>query len=274
MSSQAVRSLNNGPGYNFPNLEAITPYLEPSSAGPSTAWAKRTAARLDCIVNVGYPEITSHDPPQRYNTVVSVSPTGEIIATYRKTFLYYTDETWALEGDTGFYNGILGRLGQACMGICMDINPKRFEAPYEAYEFATHCVEARTPLVVLSMAWLTRLEPREITETAAEPDLDTLSYWLGRFFPVIAAATEEEMVLVLANRCGIEPGSLAGISQGVSEDGEEVVSYAGSSCVLRVKGGNVQIYDLLGKAEEKVLIVDMDEVSKHGTSCSFCQDQY
>ncbi|KAH0008518.1 carbon-nitrogen hydrolase, partial [Aureobasidium melanogenum] len=125
-------------GYNFPDLEAITPFLEPTSSGPSAEWAKRTAARLNCIVAVGYPEITPEG--KRYNTVVSISPDGTVAASYRKTFLYYTDETWASEGDTGFYNGTLGSIGQACMGICMDINPRRFEAPWSAYEFANHCV--------------------------------------------------------------------------------------------------------------------------------------
>lgn len=190
-----------------------------------------------------------------------MSPTGNILATYRKTFLYYTDETWASEGDTGFFNGALGSLGQACMGICMDINPRKFEAPWSAYEFATHCVEAGTPLVVLSMAWLTRLEPKELMETAEEPDLSTLMYWIERFLPVVSAERDGEVLLVLANRCGMEPGTVAGLSQGVGEDGEEVVSYAGSSSVLRVKGGNVQIFDILGKAEERILVVDTEAVS-------------
>lgn len=193
--------------------------------------------------------------------MVSVSPNGEVVATYRKTFLYYTDETWASEGDTGFFNGTLGALGQACMGICMDINPRKFEAPWSAYEFATHCVEADTPLVVLSMAWLTRLDPQTLVESAAEPDLSTLMYWIERFMPVVSAKREGEVVLVLANRCGIEPGTVMGVSQGVGEEGEDVVSYAGSSCVLRVQKGEVQIFDILGKAEERLLLIDTDDVS-------------
>ena len=253
--------LNTSSGYNFTNLETITPFLEPTNAGPSTQWAKRTAQRLQCTVTVGYPEITTTSPPQRYNTLVSISPTGQVVASYRKTFLYYTDETWAFEGDSGFFNGQLGSLGQACMGICMDINPKRFEAPWTAYEFANHCVDADTPLVVLSMAWLTRLLPQELLATADLPDLETLSYWLQRFMPIVESKREDGIVLVLANRCGTEPGMVAGVSQGVDEEGQDVVGYAGTSCVLLIQEGEIRIFDIMGKAEEKLLKVDTAEVS-------------
>ncbi|KAK6006012.1 hypothetical protein QM012_006422 [Aureobasidium pullulans] len=244
-------------GYNFPNLEAITPFLEPTSCGPSAEWAKRTAARLNCIVAVGYPEITSEG--KRYNTVVSISPDGTIAASYRKTFLYYTDETWASEGDSGFYNGTLGALGQACMGICMDINPRRFEAPWSAYEFANHCVDSDTPLVMLSMAWLTRLLPQQLLETGTQPDLETLSYWLERFVPVVQSERQGGIVVVMANRCGTEPGMVAGVSQGVDDEGQEIVGYAGTSCVLMVEQGEVRIFDILGKAEERLLKIDTTE---------------
>ena len=43
---------------------------------------------------------------------------GETIANYRKSFLYYTDETWALEGADGFYDGEIKGLGNVAMGIC------------------------------------------------------------------------------------------------------------------------------------------------------------
>ena len=37
-----------------------------------------------------------------FNSLVTVSPAGEILAHYRKTHLYYTDETWAKESLEGF----------------------------------------------------------------------------------------------------------------------------------------------------------------------------
>jgi protein N-terminal amidase len=75
-------------------------------------------------VAVGYPEkvdaAEQAAPPEYYNSLVVVDSAGEKVAHYRKSFLYYTDATWAREGQ-GFYGGKLGSLGQAAMGICMDI---------------------------------------------------------------------------------------------------------------------------------------------------------
>lgn len=100
-------------GYNFPSLEAIGPFLEPTAAGASTKWAIEVAQRLRCHVTVGYPEAASDG--RRFNSAVTVSPAGEVLANYRKTFLYYTDETWAHEGDERFFSGPLGALGHVSM---------------------------------------------------------------------------------------------------------------------------------------------------------------
>ena len=73
-----------------------------------------TAERLQCIVTVGYPEVVSKAPQSNdaaaedgavlallcYNSTITVSPDGRTLAHYRKTHLYYTDETWAHESDT------------------------------------------------------------------------------------------------------------------------------------------------------------------------------
>lgn len=42
---------------------------------------------------------------------------GKTLANYRKSFLYYTDETWASEGP-GFFSGEIDGLGNVAMGIC------------------------------------------------------------------------------------------------------------------------------------------------------------
>ena len=43
-------------GYMFDSREDIAPFLEMHGRGPSVAWARRTAERLQCYVLVGFPE--------------------------------------------------------------------------------------------------------------------------------------------------------------------------------------------------------------------------
>ncbi|OCL01454.1 N-terminal asparagine amidohydrolase-like protein [Glonium stellatum] len=237
-------------GYNFPSLAAITPFLEPTAAGPSTSWAIQTAARFSCAVTVGYPEITRpsnpNEPPQHFNSTVTVSPTGQILANYRKTFLYYTDETWASEGPSKFFSGQLGTLGNVTLGICMDINPYRFLAPWTDYEFANTALATNSPIVCVSMAWISRLEPDELMQNRYEPDTTTLTYWIERFQPLMERVGRDgkgPVIVVLANRSGME--------------GE--VCYAGSSTVLRFEGGGVSLYETAGRSEERCLVVDLNE---------------
>lgn len=263
-------------GYNHPSLDAIAPYLEPTAAGPSTRWATRTAKRLQCTVAVGYAEAaegegnwnTNFDGTIRseggkgFNSLVFVDWMGEVVAHYRKSFLYYTDETWAKEGG-GFFSGVLplgvgGRRVKVAAGICMDINPYRFESEWTEYEFANFVKGGRVKLVVVSMAWLTRLERAEMTGEGGKgtPDMNTVGYWVERFRPLIGPnGLGEEVIVVCANRTGEE-----GIAERIGE-----VRYAGSSCVMGLtKGdglteGNVRIWDIMGRAQEGVMIVDTEK---------------
>lgn len=279
-------------GYNHPSLSAIAPYLEPTADGPSTRWAIRTAGRLKCTVAVGYPEAaarvntggdadddgggnynTAFDAKIKfdentiaYNSLVFVNAEGEVVAHYRKSFLYYTDETWAKEG-SGFYAGVVpignrGKRVKVAAGICMDINPHKFEAPWTAYEFANHARDARAKVIVLSMAWLTRLSALELFEEPTKPDMDTLGYWIERFRPLIeVSGPQEEVILVCANRTGDE-----GKSERIGD-----VRYAGSSTVMGLKKAeqgnsevNVKIWDVMGRAQDGVMIVDTDAPAKYG----------
>lgn len=262
------------PGYNFPTLAAIKPYLEPTASGPSTAWAIKTARRLNCTVAVGYPERTL-DLQHVYNALVFVSAAGTVLVHTRKSHLFYTDEVWAEEGPDGFFagevslgpvreagggSGICSGDGKAevkiAAGICMDINPYQFTAPWTAYEFTTHARTAKAELVVLSCAWLTDTSAEDLRTMPTQPDLSTLGYWVERFSPLTGPAVGEgeqnEVVLAIANRVGDE-----GTAERVGE-----VRYAGTSCVLGLRKGDeraVRIWDILGRAEEGVLLVDTEE---------------
>ncbi|KKY35549.1 putative carbon-nitrogen family protein [Diaporthe ampelina] len=195
-------------GYNFTSLSHISPFLEHAGTGISSLWARSRALKHNCHVVVGFPEqvdVSDRWPtsPEYYNSAIIVSNEGEMIGTYRKHFLYMIDETWALEGP-GFGKDYIPGLGQTAMGICMDINPYKFEAPWHAFEFAFHVLEVRANLVILSMAWLTREDATTFSSKPDEPDMETLTYWVQRMEPIIRAENDEEIVFVFCNRCGIE----------------------------------------------------------------------
>lgn len=266
-------------GYNFPSLESIKPFLEPTTSGPTTQWAIATAKRLGCHVIVGYPEVStdvetsSSDSKgerektevayKNYNSTVTISPSGEILANYRKSFLYYTDESWAAEGPGGFYCDSLGTLGRVGLGICMDINPHEFTAPWDAYEFTSHMLTEDAKLVVLSMAWLTHTPLEALLLSPEKPALETISYWIERFAPFLGASkTGGDITVVFSNRVGTEVNE---VKEMTAKNGQMVplgdaANYAGSSCVMRFHGGNVSILDMLGQAEEGFLVIDTVEV--------------
>ncbi|KAI0130043.1 carbon-nitrogen hydrolase [Xylariales sp. AK1849] len=232
-------------GYNFKSLNEISPYLEPTGAGITSLWARTTALKYNCVVAAGYPEkldITHKWPtsPEYYNSVIVVNEDGETIANYRKTHLYYTDETWALEGPSGFHSSYIPGVGQIAMGICMDLNPYRFEAPWSAFEFAFHILDVAANVVILSMAWLTREDARHFSRMPKEPDMETLTYWVKRLEPLIRAETDDEIIVVFANRTGLEDDAV----------------YAGTSAVIGIKHGEVSVYGLLGRGEKELLVVD------------------
>lgn len=55
-----------------------------------------------------------------YNSAIVVDAEGQVLSNYRKTHLYYTDDTWAKEG-SGFLKETVPRLGTTTLGICMDL---------------------------------------------------------------------------------------------------------------------------------------------------------
>lgn len=125
----------------------------------------------------------------------------------------------------------------------MDINPYKFLSPWTNYEFAQHVITSNAQLVILSMAWLTRLNKEELQELPLRPDNDTFSYWMERFFP-LQNAKGGPVFLVFANRCGVE----------------DEACYAGTSSVISYRDGRGYIYDMLGKWDEQCMVVDLKQV--------------
>ncbi|KAK2875661.1 hypothetical protein FQN49_001519 [Arthroderma sp. PD_2] len=249
---------------------------------------------------------------QRFNSLIVVKESGETLVNYRKHHLYYTDDPWAHEGEShesGFFsmplatttlqqkiskdnNGSVSSTVSALkneipttVGICMDINPYKFIAPYSACEFATHAHSSGAKLVVVSMAWLTLLGSEELAKLKDKPDMDTFQYWISRFAPLFlpneaAGEGKEEddyggkarpqAIIVFANRAGEEEG----------QEGKDTARYAGSSSVVGIRrpprevgektgAGDedrdkveLLIWDILGAAEEGICLVDTDSTPR------------
>lgn len=79
-----------------------------------------------------------------------------------------------------------------------------------------------------------------------DPDLYTLSYWVERIVPLVNNE-DGETIVVFANRSGEEP---------------EDARYAGSSWVGKVGRGKIRIWDIAGRAEERLILVNTKDDPK------------
>ncbi|KAK9237713.1 carbon-nitrogen hydrolase [Lipomyces kononenkoae] len=274
-------------GYGFPSRQAIGPYLEPTVRGVSTQWAQTTARRIGCHVIVGYPErpeegssngVLKEEEGPIYNSAVVVGPSGTVLYNYRKHFLYEADEKWgASPGQDGF--GCLDlkikgsepqRSGlsqndddddkdmrlRVVLGLCMDLNPEKFEAPFTKFEFGNFAVTNKADLIIMPMAWLAfglgggGNSERDGQQLEDEPDWKTVHYWARRLTPVVSQYAQAEpaktsnTIFVASNRCGTE---------------DNRITYAGSSSVLRFcHDASVQLIATLPKESEGVLITDVE----------------
>lgn len=171
-------------------------------------------------------------------------------------------------------------------GICMDLNNYRFQAPWTKYEYASAALAADADMLVVSMAWLSSSPPNSPplpatrpppphppsdTHTVAanshpdrnppaetlvkqkhEPDLQTLTYWLNRFDPLLHH-DQRSRIVVCANRCGSEPG------ENPLRPGEQAgVIYAGTSWIGWIGRGRVEVWAVMGRGEEGVCVADLD----------------
>lgn len=121
-------------------------------------------------------------------------------------------------------------------------SPYKFEAPWSKFEFGQHVLDSGARLVVVPMAWLTNDEQQEFLSTLQDPDTMSLLYWVSRFEPLIRARSNQEVIVVFANRCGTE--------------GE--TTYVGTSAVIGIQSGEIHVYGIMGRGETGLLVVDTD----------------
>ena len=157
-------------GYNFHSRDHILPYATAPDVGQSFKMAQEVSRLFNCYTVIGYPErFENGTKPLLYNSAAVTGPTGELVFNYRKSFLYYTDDDWGCkENPKGFQtfplhlkqratdkNGNLQDITlKTSIGICMDLSPYKFTAPFHDYEFATYNVDQGTELIICPMAWL------------------------------------------------------------------------------------------------------------------------
>lgn len=198
-----------------------------------------------------------------YNSALLVDPSGALVGNYRKSFLYDADRPWCVEGAGFRYYDLPQPLGRTVIGVCMDLNPKDFLAPWNAYELSGFCRRVGTDTLVLPMNWL---EPAlddddwsedERAELAAaqgpeQPCLPNLNYWAARCAPLHDPAPTysdmenapegqgqgaKEVVFIACNRTGVE----------------RETTFSGSSAVMRF-GPGVELVETLSRAQEGVLV--------------------
>ena len=80
----------------------------------------------------------------------------------------------------------------------MDINPYRFEAPFDAFEFSRFHVDQKSRWILFSMAWL-KAENGSV--------LDLLNYWTQRLKPFFDCSGDKRTTVVICNRVGSEKGT-------------------------------------------------------------------
>jgi len=234
-------------GYTFKNRESVAPMLEIADDGPTFAWCQMHARRLRCSVVCGFPRRHTQEGgvEQAFNSVMVVGPQGELVAVYDKHHLFETDKTWADEGSSFSCIELPNLPGvKVGLGICMDINPYEFKAPFDAYEFANFHKQAGSEVILFSSAWC-NAHPDDTLETKMkEPDVGaTIDYWGMRLFPLLGT----DVTFVVADRVGSEsceplgrPGSII---------------FCGGSCFIQLKQG--ELVGELDYHEEAVLVRDI-----------------
>ena len=176
-------------------------------------WARWAARTLGCHACVGHAR-EDERTGELFNSQTTVDARGDVVGVYDKTHLYVTDEAWATEGRGGFERraltlrvsrgygrGTREREVTCTSAICMDINPYKFENPWDAYELAN--AARGSELILFSSAW-TSAHPEDDLETKRKPVNfeETVSYWVARLEPLIGARDAPRFVC--ANRVGVE----------------------------------------------------------------------
>ena len=272
-------------GYTFDSREEIEPLVEwdedeedDNTKGRTRQFLYSVAKRFQCLASAGYVR-GIRDANKIYTAVQIVDETGRVVLRANKHHLYCIDETWADEDiESGFTSLelVLKARGigntnssrssrssssskveeyriKTTVGICMDINPYKFEAPWGAFEFAKTIEKASSSLVLFASAW-TNAHPDDDAETKAiVPDrTETWNYWFNRLLPLFVDQEKEgeegiirprKRAFVFANRVGVE----------------REIHFVGSSVVFQIeRGGKLIVKGGLDNKKEGILVAHVE----------------
>lgn len=279
-------------GYNFSGRDEIEPYLAKAGSGPSATLAQDLSKQYNCTTVIGYPE---RFEDKIYNSAMVIDDQGSLVHNYRKTHLYDTDEAFGCsENPDKSFSPVALKLGKGeqkssiltSIGICMDLNPYKFKAPFYEYEFASSCFVNNSSLILVPTAWLSENSPSINEELSKEeklkrgqvlekqiedqpdypiqdadkPNTLTVNYWILRFFPFLShlrnyfPRKKSRTTVVVCNRVGVEKDTM----------------YTGSSSIYQFdpsqpdsdhidqQNGSVQVLGSLGQATEGVLYREIE----------------
>jgi predicted amidohydrolase len=140
-------------GYIWQSGNDLFPHAETAN-GPLFEILSPIARHHGTWIVCGFPEVGEGDA--LFNSSLLISPTGELVACYRKILLFDADNAWANPGHIRY--AIDDALGLIVPGICMDLNDDSFIA-------FVH--EQKTQVIPFCTNWL-------------EEGLDVWSYWKMR----------------------------------------------------------------------------------------------
>jgi protein N-terminal amidase len=229
-------------GYTFHDKDDVSEFVEfdqDDEVQETKDFLIKLANKYDCLVCAGYVrgclknddagndngDNDNNDEFLFYNAMQIVNK-REVLARVNKNHLYILDETWADESSEGFVSRNLVIRGKSCdgsinefrvktqFGICMDINPYKFQKPWKDYEFANAILKSKSSLTLFSSAW-TNAHPDDSNKDVIPKEEETWNYWFSRLAPIFEKENDENdddddvvtnRAFVFANRLGVEEG--------------------------------------------------------------------
>jgi predicted amidohydrolase len=175
-------------GYLYAAPADLAPYAEPADgSGPFLAALRGLAGETDGMIVTGFAERT---PAGLYNAAAAITA-GGVVQVYRKTHLFWDEQSLYLPGDTGFrlceHRGV--RIG---MMVCFDwyfpesartlalqgaqvlAHPSNLVLPHCQTAMVTRCLENRVYAITTNRYGIEKLGDKALTFTGASQVMSPL----------------------------------------------------------------------------------------------------